>query len=377
MVKISVVIPIYNAELFLHEAIESLLNQTFDDFELICVNDGSLDNSLKILENFSNNDSRFKIINQDNAGCGAARNRALDEAMGDYVYFFDPDDYILPNTFEKLYFNAINNDSDLVIFKIARFIDERDVDYSIPGFELEKVFKNKDFDKFTFNYKKIKKFVLNSSFAPWTKLYKREFLEKYDDFRFDIGVAFDDTPFHVKSMLRANKISYVPDFFYYYRFNPNSVNNTASNGTDIFQICDIIENFLKDEGYFCEFIEEFKLFKITQIFNYMLSTGTEDYFQYAKREFFKIPITKNHKLSKYNFQRYNLVLNSNSFEEFKSNDYTLLIKHLKSKTKRLNNKNKKLKKLNKKLNMELKNVKSVNQSIKNSNSLKITKYFRK
>jgi len=377
MVKISVLIPVYNAETYLNEAIDSILNQTFKDFELICVNDGSLDNSLEILENYAKNDSRFKIISQENAGCGAARNLALDEASGDYIYFFDPDDYILPNTLEDLYSNAIANNSEIVVFKVARFRYKNEIDYSNPGFPLEKIFKNKNFNDFTFNYKEIKKYVLNSSFAPWTKLYKREFLESYDDFRFDIGIAFDDTPFHVKTILRANKISFVPYLFYYYRFNPNSINNTASNGMDIFKICDLIENFLREENYFCEFIEEFKLFKIHQILTYMLSTDSEEYFQIAKKEFSEIHIGKNHKLNKYKFNRYNLVLKTNTLEEFKIKDYELSIQTLKNKQKKLKRKNKKLKRKNKKLKRELKNVKKFNTSLKESNSWKVTKNFRR
>ena len=119
--RISVVVPVYNAEPFLNEAMNSLINQNFKDFEVICVNDGSPDDSLSILEDYASKDNRIKIINQKNAGCGAARNKALDYCNGEYIYFFDPDDYIASNAFYKLYENAIINDSDLVIFKIASF----------------------------------------------------------------------------------------------------------------------------------------------------------------------------------------------------------------------------------------------------------------
>ena len=240
-VKISVIIPVYNAEEFLDESINSILNQTFTDIELVCVNDGSKDNSLEMLNNFAKNDSRVKVIDKPNGGCGSARNKALDNAKGEYVYFFDPDDYVLPNAFEKLYDNAISNDSDLVMFKIARFRDGEPIDYSIPGFNFDEIFLDVNFDHFTFDYHDIKRFVLNASFAPWSKFYKKEFLDKYDDFRFDLGVAFDDVPFHVKSLLRASKISFVPEFFYHYRLsNPNSVNNTKANQIDIFKICDLV-----------------------------------------------------------------------------------------------------------------------------------------
>ena len=176
MVKISVIIPVYNVGEFLNEAISSLLNQTFTDFELICVNDGSKDNSLEILEKFSEIDPRVIVIDKENGGCGSARNRALDEAKGEYIYFFDPDDYILPNAFEELYKNITDNNSDLVLFKIAMFIDGEPIDYSNPLFNFDEIFTDVDFNNFVFTYKDVKSHVLNSGFAPWSKLYRKSFL---------------------------------------------------------------------------------------------------------------------------------------------------------------------------------------------------------
>ncbi len=365
MVKISVVVPVYNAEDFLNDSINSILNQSFEDFEMICVNDGSTDKSLSILNEFASKDSRIKIINQENGGCGSARNTALENAQGDYVYFFDPDDYVTPDAFEKLYNNAVSNKSDLVIFKIARFRDGFPVDYKKPGFDFDKYFKGKDFNKFTFNYKDAKKYVLNTSFAPWTKLYKKDLLDSYSDFKFDLDVAFDDAPFHVKSMLRAKKISFVPEFFYHYRFNPNSINNTASNGIDIFKIIKIIEDFLTENKYMDEFKREFKLFKITQILNYIISTGSDEYFNLAKQNFKEIEIDKdfNDDLIK----KFQLVVLSDNLKE-----YELKLKEYELTKKRdsLLNKNKKLKK-------DLENAKKLNKDILSSRSWKILKKFKK
>ena len=317
MVKVSVIIPVYNAEDFLQESIPSVLNQTLEDIELICVNDGSSDRSLEILNEYADKDKRVRVFDKENGGCGSARNMALDNAVGDYIYFFDPDDFISPDAFEKLYENASDNDSDLVIFKIARFEDIDNVDYSHPGFNIDETFKDVDFNNFTFSYKDIKEHVLNTSFAPWTKLYKSELLNRYDDFRFPTDVAFDDTPFHVQSMLRAERISFVPKFFYFYRFNPNSVNNTSSNGMDIFRICDIVEEFLKENGYYDEFIEEFKYFKIKQIFNYIMSTGTEEYFKLAKEELLAIDIDEDNIIPAYLMKEYNMITTSDSFTDYK------------------------------------------------------------
>ena len=324
-IKVSLIIPVYNAEEFLDESINSILNQTLSDIELVCVNDGSKDDSLKMLENFSKKDNRIKIIEQKNQGCGAARNKALENATGDYIYFFDPDDYLVPDALEKLYENAISNNSDFVIFKIASFRDGEPINYDEPGFEFEKIFNDIDFNNFTFNYRAIKRHVLLSSFAPWTKFYKKEFLDKYDDFRFHTNVAFDDVPFHVQSMLRAKRISYVPEFFYHYRLsNPNSVNNTASNAPDIFKIVDYVEKFLKNENFFNEFREDFIIFKITQLSMYISSSHSEDYFKMVKlainemnfldSDAYVSIIKRNNAL-----RRYNAIINSNSIREYELN----------------------------------------------------------
>ena len=102
MAKISILIPVYNAHDYLHDSIPCLLNQTFEDIELICVNDGSKDDSLEILNEFAAKDSRIKVIDKENGGCGSARNRALDEAGGEYIYFFDPDDRVLPVMYREM-----------------------------------------------------------------------------------------------------------------------------------------------------------------------------------------------------------------------------------------------------------------------------------
>ena len=375
MVKISVLVPVYNVEEYLEDAISGLLNQTFRDFEVICVNDGSKDNSLKILNDFASKDSRIKVIDKENGGCGSARNRALDEASGEYIYFFDPDDYILPNAFEELYNNITSNNSDLVIFKIAWFKENKLIDYSKPLFDFDSVFKDVDFNNFTFTYKDVKYYVLNSGFAPWSKVYKKEFLDKYDDFRFDVGVAFDDVPFHVKSMLRASKISFAPDFYYHYRYdNSNSVNNTASNGIDIMKIVDIVEEFLKNEGYFEEFENEFYDFKINQITMYMLSSHSEDYFQLAKRSLSKLDNIDFEKLPKYLYKKYFCVVESESYDEY---ELKFKIHKLESQKMKLKNEHNKLLKENKTLKKEINGYKKLNKELLSSNSWKITEPLRK
>ena len=317
--KVSVVIPVYNVEKYLVECIDSVINQTFKDIEIICVNDGSTDDSLAILEYYAKLDDRIKIITQENRGLGNARNVGMRHASGDYLIFIDSDDYISLDTIAKLYNNSISNGSDIVIFKIARFDNEGNVNYKLPGFDFDDFFEEVDFNNFSFTYSDIKKYVMNESFSACLKFYKKEIFDKQDDLIFPEGIAYEDVPFHIKIMLYANKISFVPEFLYYYRFNPNSIINTSSNGDDIFIICDMVESFLRKNYYYAEFKEEFELFKISQIFNYLLTTNTEDYFLMAKKEFSEMSIEKNNLIPKSLKKKYDLVLKSQTLKQYQTN----------------------------------------------------------
>ena len=364
--RISVLIPVYNAEEYLNESITSLLNQTLDDFELICVNDGSKDNSLDILNEFSKKDSRVKVFDKENGGCGSARNRALDEAKGEYIYFFNPDDLVPANTLEEAYKSAVFNLVDMVIFK-ANIFDENGISDEEIFFKLYKNLKQKDYERFTFTYKDIDDFVVGGGFAPWSKLYKKEFLDSYDDFRFDTGMAFDDVPFHVKSMIRAKRLAYVNKILYHYRVdNANSVNSTSSNGFDIFKVIDIVKDFLIKEGVFDEFEKRFYIFQINHTLAYIISTNSAEYYNIARDRFLKIEdynVTKNR-------EKYNLVVENPDYYEFKTKFFEMELNNFQNIYKRLKKENDKLKKENRKLRKE-------NDKLFESRSWKITSPLRK
>lgn len=371
MVKVSVLIPVYNASEFLHDSIPSVLNQTLTDIELICVNDGSKDNSLEILNEYANKDSRVKVIDKENGGCGSARNRALTEASGEYIYFFDPDDEIETDALKLAYDKALNNDSDMVIFK-ANIFDKNGVSNRQTFFYYDKTINKEKFDNLGFE--DIKGYVLKGGYAPWSKLYKKEFIDAYDDFKFNLNLAFDDVPFHVKSMLRAKKLSFINKYLYHYRVdNVNSVNSTSSNGFDIFKIIDIVEEILKSENQFENFKKSFYAFQVSHILLYIISTDSSEYFNIAHQRFSRINkkyVEDNDYLSK----RYDLVLKYNDFQEFKV-DYELFT--LKEEIKKLEKNYESLKNLNKKLKNENSKLKKENDLILSSTSWKITKPLRK
>lgn len=372
MVMISVLIPVYNAKDFLQDSIPSLLNQTFEDFELICVNDGSKDNSLEILNEFASEDSRVKVFDRENGGCGSARNFALEKAIGDYVYFFDPDDELDERALELAYDSAAKNNSDMVVFKANSF--------DKTGYSNKDIFFNYwDIDKEDYDNvpsEVIRPYALKGGYAPWSKLYKKEFLDSYDDFKFDLAVAFDDVPFHVKSILRAKRISYINKVLYHYRVdNANSVNSTSSNGFDIFRIIDIVEGILKEEGAYEELETDFNRFKANHMLIYILSTDSEEYYEMTKERFHEISkesLEDTVFLKKVN----GLFLECETFDEFKPRyekilldlevkKYEVLANRLENEKSRLIEQNKELQNKNKKLEEEKLRVKDENQRLKN------------
>ena len=120
--KLSIIIPVYNVEPYLRECLESVLQQSFADWEAICVNDGSTDNSATILEEYGHKDDRFKIVNQPNGGLSAARNTGLKAATGEYVLFLDSDDWLEGNALEIV--SGSLTDEDLLCFSGRRFFEK-------------------------------------------------------------------------------------------------------------------------------------------------------------------------------------------------------------------------------------------------------------
>ena len=338
MVKISVIVPVYNCEDYLEESIKSILNQTFKDIEIICIDDGSTDNSLNILKEIAIGDSRLKVSSQENQGPSTIRNYGLKNADGDYLYFFDADDFLVEDALEKAYSNAILNDSDIVIFNFDLYRDNDFVDHSPK--HIEKQFPGVDFNNFTFNRHDYRKCAFRGSFSPWLKLYKKEFLDKHECFEFPLNLNHNDVPFHVMTFLKASKISHVPEYLYHYRLdNPSSItNNRLIKYDHIFKIIQIVEDFLVSDGLFEEFKKEFGYFKVNRI-TYEISGRNDEYFHLAKEELSKMDLN-NDLISKEALFKAKSILNSDSIQEYK---YKIKIHDLEKENKSLVSKNKKLK----------------------------------
>ncbi|KZX14728.1 putative glycosyltransferase EpsH [Methanobrevibacter filiformis] len=220
MPTVSVIIPIYNSEQYLEECLNSIVNQTLKNIEIICVNDGSTDNSLEILEDYSKKDKRIKILNQENHGAGVARNKGLKIARGKYLSILDADDFFKPDMLEKMYCKSEEFNADIAICKSNAYNNESKEFFDTPG-TLKNIPKKEVFD-----YKDIKKDVFTFSLGwSWDKLYKSSFV-KNNNLNFQDLRSSNDLFFVFTSFVKAKRITTVPEVLATHRQN---VNNSLSN----------------------------------------------------------------------------------------------------------------------------------------------------
>lgn len=199
-IKVSIVVPVYNAEKTLERCLDSLRKQTLKDIEIICVNDGSSDKSGEILAEYAAHDARFKIITQENKYIGAARNAGIDAATGEYVGFLDNDDWVSPDYYEDLYTQAKKYDADMAVIA-QRFIVAHKVGYNMNKTQnAMHLLKHDTFDDVTSDFLSISRFV-------WDKIYRRSFLEKYQVKSSLRRVFFEDFFFVLQAEIHTNRIA--------------------------------------------------------------------------------------------------------------------------------------------------------------------------
>ena len=215
---VSIIVPIYNVEEYLHECVDSVLAQTYSDIEIILVDDGSTDCCGEICDQYEKKDCRIKTIHKKNGGLSDARNVGFDVSNGEYIYFLDADDYIIPNAIEKLVNNIETEGSDFVYFDANTIYD----DFSELGYK--ESFVRKGSYKTKSGVKSIAVLLDNNEYYPCVPLlfFKREFLIK-NDMRFEKGIIHEDELFSVVSFLKASKVSYVKELLYVRRLRADSI----------------------------------------------------------------------------------------------------------------------------------------------------------
>ena len=216
--KISIVIPIYNVEKYLRDCLDSCVNQTMEDIEIICVDDCSPDNSIQILEEYSQKDSRIKIFRHEiNKNLGSARNTGLQNATGEYVWFVDSDDYIDTKACQILYEAIKDFNVDILCFSALNFTEENDVrkfshSYYFQGIQINKIYHPKT------NWREINFSNLNVSACMY--LTKKSVIQ---NFKFREGVWHEDTDFTPILLASVNAFCYVPYTAYFRRLHKFSI----------------------------------------------------------------------------------------------------------------------------------------------------------
>ena len=258
MYKVSLIIPVYNAEKYLKQCIRSALNQTLREIEIICLNDASTDSSLQILEDFAKEDCRVKIINKVNTGYGNTMNIGIDLALGKYIVFLESDDFIKPDMCKKLYWFCEEYELDMIK------TDFYEVKSKGNGF-CSKYKKVSDYD----NYHKVLTPIHNTelfyaSMYTWTCMYNRHFINKNKIRHHETpGASYQDNGFWFQTLMHCKKLYLLDQAFYMYRQdNPESSIHCKGN----------VKSFSKEYSFIRRKIKEYgknqaTLFKICAFFN--------------------------------------------------------------------------------------------------------------
>lgn len=289
MVKVSVVVPVYNVEEFLAECLDSICNQTLSDIEIICVNDGSKDNSLDILNEYASKDERITVIDQENGGHAVATNRGMDLATGKYLFLMDSDDILDLTALEQTYNVAEQKDVDFVIFQAINYYMDKDEyieeeNYSMNGLA--------DYvGDSVFNYRDVKDFVFTISVTPWSKLYNRQFIEN-NRIRFPEGLVFDDNVFFFDVLFAAERITFLKKHLFKRRWYPTSSTRAGDlRFLNYIEISNLIWDIFRKYDVFDEFKETLYAKKVSTVYywySHIKEEFKKDFFREMKSDYEKI-----------------------------------------------------------------------------------------
>lgn len=269
MAKVSVILPIYNVSQYLRECLDSVIHQTLNDIEIICVNDGSTDDSPEIIREYQEKDSRIVFLTGPNGGYGKAMNKGLDRATGEYIGIVEPDDYVSRNMFEELYQIAVENQLDFVKADFYRFSRSDDGKEEDQYENIDKTKKrygellNPSEDPSTI------RFTLNT----WSGIYRRTFIEEYHIRHHETpGASFQDNGFYFQTFVFAKRAMIVNKAYYYNRRdNPNSSVKSRGKVYCMNIEYDFIRDFLMEDR---ERWERFKyMYWWKKYFNYGFTLG--------------------------------------------------------------------------------------------------------
>ncbi len=216
---ISIIIPIYNGEKYIKEALDSVINQTYTNLEIIIINDGSVDNSLNIIKDYQLKDNRIKIINKNNMGVSSARNDGINSSSGKYIMFLDSDDYYDNDYVYNMYSSLINNNSDVCMSGMRQFNESKTIRYKKYIDENKKLYFNDILLDIinTTKFNEIYKYIVDSNII------------KNNNILFDTSIKYgEDLKFAYTILKKSSNIYHINNCGYNYRINPSSVTNNIN-----------------------------------------------------------------------------------------------------------------------------------------------------
>lgn len=281
MYKLSIIVPVYNVEKYINQCIDSILNQTLNDFELILINDGSTDKSGIICDEYCKIDSRIKVIHKENGGLSSARNAGIDASRGRYIGFVDSDDWIEKDMYEVLYKNIEEYQSDISICGMNRVTNNQYIKQYDTG-KLEVLNKVEAMEKLL-QGREIRDYFCD-------KLYRREL---FDNFRFPNGKIFEDASCQYKMFNMSDRIVYNDLAKYNYRMTQNSIVRAAFTPAKLDWV-EATEELLKFTERNYPKLYEFALQKyVNSNFSLMMQIINGDYKQYKKEYYLLLKNLKN------------------------------------------------------------------------------------
>lgn len=248
MCKVSIIIPVYNTEKYLADCLDSVLNQTLKELEILLINDGSTDSSLKIMEQYRDNyPDQIRLYSKENGGQATARNMAIPLCRGEYIGFVDSDDYIEPEMYEKMYAKAKETDADYVE------CDYVNVKINEAG-EQERI---ADYGSRVREYTSKKDMFIDPMLAPWNKIYRRTLLQE-SKVIFPEGLIYEDTAFCLKAISFIETYAFVPEKFvvHFYRGESTMNVNKSKRVANIFEVLKDVIRFYQEKGLYETYREE-------------------------------------------------------------------------------------------------------------------------
>lgn len=274
---VSVIIPVYNVAPYLRDCIGSILNQTLQNIEVICVDDGSTDGSLDILEEYKNTDKRVCVVRQQNSGAAIARNNGLAIAKGEYLSILDSDDFFKPTMLEEAYYRAKETDADIVVYRFHRYDHISGREYDQPHMNKKSNFPNTPLFSIADIQKMGKNYLRVLYGWTWDKLFSRKYIEK-QELSFQNVKIYNDMFFTYSALATSQKITFIDAPLMCQRVNrAGSITKSAQkNWVCIFDALKKVKDYLISNNLFDNFEKEFKSYAIRMlIYTYGETSGTE------------------------------------------------------------------------------------------------------